>query len=97
MNIPRYSTHFKHTITKLKCHFSLDFADIEGRWGIDFGAYFAADLARIRPMEADGLLRMNERGIRVLPRGRLLIRNICMAFDAYRNGPGVQVGFSKVI
>jgi len=87
----------RDTITKLICHFSLDFADIEGRWGIDFGAYFAADLARIRPMEADGLVRMNERGIRVLPRGRLLIRNICMAFDAYRNGPGVQVGFSKVI
>ncbi len=48
-------------------------------------------------MEADGLLEMDDEGIRVLPRGRLLIRNICMAFDAYRNGPEAQGGFSKVI
>jgi len=40
---------------------------------------------------------MDSKGIRVLPRGRLLIRNICMAFDAYRQGPGTVVGFSKVI
>jgi len=87
----------RDTITKLICHFSLDFADIERRWGIDFHSYFREDLARIKPMETDGLLRMDDRNIRVLPRGRLLIRNICMAFDAYRNGPEVQGGFSKVI
>ena len=87
----------RDTITKLICNFSLTYADVATRWGIDFGAYFAADLARVKPMEADGLLEMDAQGIRVLPRGRLLIRNICMAFDAYRNGPEVQGGFSKVI
>jgi oxygen-independent coproporphyrinogen-3 oxidase len=87
----------RDTITKLICNFSLTYADVAARWGIDFGAYFAADLARVKPMEADGLLEMDAQGIRVLPRGRLLIRNICMAFDAYRNGPEAQGGFSKVI
>ena len=87
----------RDTITKLICNFSLTYADVATRWGIDFGAYFAADLARVKPMEADGLLEMDAQGIRVLPRGRLLIRNICMAFDAYRNGPEAQGGFSKVI
>ncbi len=87
----------RDTITKLICNFSLTYADVATRWGIDFGAYFAADLARVKPMEADGLLEMDAHGIRVLPRGRLLIRNICMAFDAYRNGPEAQGGFSKVI
>ena len=87
----------RDTITKLICNFSLTYADVATRWGIDFDAYFAADLARVKPMEADGLLEMDDRGIRVLPRGRLLIRNICMAFDAYRNGPEAQGGFSKVI
>jgi oxygen-independent coproporphyrinogen-3 oxidase len=87
----------RDTITKLICNFSLTYADVATRWGIDFGAYFAVDLARVKPMEADGLLEMDDEGIRVLPRGRLLIRNICMAFDAYRNGPEAQGGFSKVI
>lgn len=87
----------RDTITKLICNFSLTYADVATRWGIDFGAYFAADLARVKPMEADGLLEMDAQGIRVLPRGRLLIRNLCMAFDAYRNGPEAQGGFSKVI
>ena len=87
----------RDTITKLICNFSLTYADVATRWGIDFGAYFAADLARVKLMEADGLLEMDAQGIRVLPRGRLLIRNICMAFDAYRNGPEAQGGFSKVI
>ena len=87
----------RDTITKLICNFSLTYAEVAARWGIDFGAYFAADLSRVRPMEADGLLEMDAQGIRVLPRGRLLIRNICMAFDAYRNGPEAQGGFSKVI
>jgi oxygen-independent coproporphyrinogen-3 oxidase len=87
----------RDTITKLICNFSLTYADVATRWGIDFGAYFAADLARVKPMETDGLLEMDDEGIRVLPRGRLLIRNICMAFDAYRNGPEAQGGFSKVI
>ncbi len=87
----------RDTITKLICNFSLTYAEVAARWGIDFGAYFAADLARVKPMEADGLLEMDAQGIRVLPRGRLLIRNICMAFDAYRNGPEAQGGFSKVI
>lgn len=34
-------------------------------------------------MQADGLLTIDESGIQVLPPGRLLIRNICMAFDRY--------------
>jgi oxygen-independent coproporphyrinogen-3 oxidase len=33
----------------------------------------------------------------VLPRGRLLIRNICMAFDRYLSAGVQQKNFSKVI
>ncbi len=87
----------RDTITRLICHFALKYAQVAERWGIDFCDYFAEDLARLKPMQADGLLEMDDRGIQVLPRGRLLIRNICMAFDAYRNGPDASVGFSKVI
>jgi oxygen-independent coproporphyrinogen-3 oxidase len=34
-------------------------------------------------LEQDGLLTMGPEWISVTPRGRLLIRNICMVFDRY--------------
>lgn len=83
-------------ITDLICHFTLDFARIEHRFGIRFDAYFAPELAELADMQADGLLALSETGIRVLPPGRLLIRNICMAFDRYLREQKQQ-RFSKVI
>ncbi len=84
-------------ITRLICHFELRFADIERAWGIDFQEYFSADLERLGEMAADGLLTLDDQGIRVAPKGRLLIRNICMAFDRYRQAGQGQTRFSKVI
>jgi oxygen-independent coproporphyrinogen-3 oxidase len=75
----------------------LDFASVERAWGIDFKEYFRDSLPALAPMEADGLLELDGKGIRVRPKGRLLIRNICMSFDAYLAGKEGSVGFSKVI
>ena len=83
-------------IMELICQFSLDYAGFGARHGIHVQDYFAEALGRLQPMVADGLIEMNEAGIRVLPRGRLLIRNICMPFDRYLGGQAVQ-RFSKVI
>ena len=87
----------RDVITRLICHFRLDFADVERHWDIDFQNYFAASLAKLDGMERDGLLTVDRAGIGVLPKGRLLIRNICMAFDAYLAAKQGPVGFSKVI
>ena len=83
-------------ITTLICHFTLEFAAIERQFGIGFGDYFAAELAELADMQTDGLLTVTETGIEVLPPGRLLIRNICMAFDRYLRAQKQQ-RFSKVI
>lgn len=83
-------------ITQLICHFHLDFAAIEGKFGIAFQEYFAPELDELTGMEQDGLLRLDANGIQVLPAGRLLIRNICMVFDRYlRERQGQR--YSKVI
>jgi oxygen-independent coproporphyrinogen-3 oxidase len=87
----------RDVITRLICHFELPIAAVESAWGIDFQAYFGSALDRLGPMVEDGLLTVDETAIRVLPRGRLLIRNICMAFDAYLAAKTGPVGFSKVI
>jgi len=87
----------RDVITRLICNFYLDYVDVEKAWGIDFGTYFAGALPKLAPMRDDGLLELDAQGIRVLPRGRLLIRNICMVFDAYLDAKERGVGFSKVI
>jgi oxygen-independent coproporphyrinogen-3 oxidase len=83
-------------ITGLICHFRLEFAAIEALYGIDFHAYFAAELDALRGLEQDGLVRVDTAAITVSPAGRFLIRNVCMVFDRYlqQAGPG---RFSKVI
>jgi len=87
----------RDVITRLICHFRLRFADVEARWGIDFADYFGAELAGLGQMVADGLLTLDGEGIEVRPRGRFLIRNICMAFDAYLRTAATQQRFSRVI
>lgn len=87
----------RDVITRLICHFELDYAKVEARWEIDFHRYFAPALVQLQAMMADELVSLDERGIRVLPKGRLLIRNICMCFDKYLASKRSQGSFSKVI
>jgi oxygen-independent coproporphyrinogen-3 oxidase len=87
----------RDVITRLICHFRLDFGDVERHWDISFGDYFASSLPKLDGMVQDGLLEVDANAIRVLPKGRLLIRNICMAFDAYLESKQGPIGFSKVI
>jgi oxygen-independent coproporphyrinogen-3 oxidase len=70
-------------IQRLMCHFELSIASVEQAYPITFAAYFEAELAQLRGLEQDGLLTVGPEWISVTPRGRLLIRNICMVFDRY--------------
>ena len=70
-------------IMQLICHFELDTTAIESRYGIEFASYFESELRRLAPMQADGLIDLEKGRLRVLPPGRLLIRNVCMVFDHY--------------
>lgn len=69
-------------IQMLMCQFELSKQSIELAYPISFDTYFAAELVRLREMEADGLLTIGD-WLTVTPKGRLLIRNICMVFDRY--------------
>ena len=86
----------REVISQLICHFDLSFANIEQAFSINFSAYFANELLALQPMQADSLLTLSADGIKVLPAGRLLIRNICMVFDRYL-AQKQQQQFSKVI
>lgn len=73
----------RDVIMQLMCHFHLDVADVERRHGVDFATTFADALDALAPMEDDGLVTLRPESIHVNPTGRLLIRNVAMAFDAY--------------
>jgi oxygen-independent coproporphyrinogen-3 oxidase len=83
-------------ITQLICLFKIDISSLEQTWNIDFADYFAEELRQLAVMANDGLMTLDKTAIQVLPRGRLLIRNICMVFDSYLR-QGQQQRFSKVI
>ncbi|VAX06897.1 Coproporphyrinogen III oxidase, oxygen-independent [hydrothermal vent metagenome] len=86
----------RDVITRLICHLKLDFGRIEAERGIKFSEYFETELEGLQEMIEDGLLELSESGIQVLPRGRLLIRNICMVFDHYLSQKN-ETKFSRVI
>ncbi|MCC5881042.1 MAG: oxygen-independent coproporphyrinogen III oxidase [Halomonas sp.] len=73
----------RDVINALMCHGRIDFADIEARHDIVFRDYFADALGQLEEMQADGLLSIRDEEIEVLPAGRLMMRNMAMAFDAY--------------
>ena len=84
-------------IRQLICHFELHFADIGQQFGIVFADYFAEELLQLRSMMDDGLVVLSPESLRVTPVGRLLIRRICMTFDAYINKSGPEIRYSKII
>ncbi len=86
----------QEVIKQLICHFQLDFASIGQQFNIDFQRYFAGELDALKPMAADRLIELDAGGITVTPAGRILIRRICMTFDAYLNS-NAEVRFSKII
>lgn len=84
-------------IKQLICHFELDTAQIEKRFAINFSDYFAAEQEELAQFARDGLITVSNGVIRVTPAGRLLIRRICMAFDAYIPKKQATNGFSRII
>ncbi|WP_072571412.1 oxygen-independent coproporphyrinogen III oxidase [Enterobacter sp. SA187] len=87
----------RDVIKALICNFRLEYAAVERAWNVDFQDYFAEDLKLLAPLAKDGLVEVDEKGIQVTPKGRLLIRNICMCFDAYLRQKARMQQFSRVI
>ncbi len=87
----------RHVIMRLMCDFSLDYKTFEYEYGIDFKAHFADALEDLKVMQDDGLVAFNDDGMQVLTAGRLLIRNIAMAFDEHLRAKQGDTKFSKVI
>jgi oxygen-independent coproporphyrinogen-3 oxidase len=84
-------------IQALMCQFRVSIESIELAHLIDFRKYFAAELADLRRLSADGLVELDGDWIVVTPKGRLLVRVVSMVFDRYLRERTARASYSKVI
>jgi oxygen-independent coproporphyrinogen III oxidase len=84
-------------IQALTCQFRLSRKSIAIAYLIEFDRYFAEELIELKTMVADGLVELDDEWITVTPRGRMLIRNICMVFDKYLQRERETMRYSRVI
>ncbi|MEW5888879.1 MAG: oxygen-independent coproporphyrinogen III oxidase [Pseudomonadota bacterium] len=84
-------------IQALMCHFEVSIEGLEIAHVISFKDYFAAEIADLGEMADAGLLKIDDKWISVLPRGRMLVRAIAMVFDRYLRADRERARYSKVI
>ncbi len=86
----------REVIMDIMCNLRVSYEKIDSMFGIRFEEYFAKELEELRELEEDGLIRVRDRRIEILPVGRMLIRNVAMVFDAYLKTKK-ELKFSKTI
>lgn len=70
-------------IMSFLCRNRLDPSQIEKAYQIDFKNYFADEMQSLTRFVEQDLLAWKNDGYNVTPRGRMVVRTICMAFDRY--------------
>jgi len=84
-------------IQALACHFTVSIESIELAYLVSFRSYFAPEMNELRRLQEDGLVDVSDEWISVTPRGRLLVRVICMVFDRYLREAKARASYSRVI
>lgn len=84
-------------IQALMCYDSLSFDDFGAEHGIDFRRYFADEIKRLEPLVEDELIDLDDAGVAITQKGRLLLRSIAMVFDRYIDQAENDNRFSKAI
>jgi oxygen-independent coproporphyrinogen-3 oxidase len=88
----------QYVIMELMSNFSLNIKRVEEKFNIDFYDYFKEDLKALDEFVEADLVSIQNNKIEVSPTGAMLIRNICMPFDAYlKKVPENKRRFSKTI
>jgi len=84
-------------IQAIACHFRMSIESIEDAYLIDFRQYFAEEMRDLERLAEEGLVELQPDWIVVTPRGRLLVRSVCMVFDRYLRATRERARYSKVI
>ncbi len=87
----------RDVIQSLLCHGVVVREEIEARHGVRFDEEFASALDALAPCVADGLVTVDAREICATPLGRIFLRNLAMAFDAYLGQSAEKPVFSRTL
>ncbi len=87
----------RDAIQALMCGFALDWKWLAQRHGLDGSRHFERELASLEPLVQAGAVRIDDTGLTVLARGRLLVRAVAMAFDQHLiSGTRPAGGYSRI-
>ena len=75
----------RDVIHRIMCNYRLNFAEVEQEFGIEFDATFPGVRVRLRELADAGAIELDGNGFALTSWGRVFVRNVCMAFDAYLN------------
>ncbi|WP_026375431.1 oxygen-independent coproporphyrinogen III oxidase [Aestuariibacter salexigens] len=87
----------RDVIQALMCNLRVDKQLIAEKYGIDFDRYFTNAIVALTPFIDDQLVINRPHSLEVVPKARLLVRNICLTFDVYSQEKIAQQRFSRVI
>ena len=88
----------RHVITNLMCNLRVGRRDVEQRFGVAFDEYFERELGELREGPVvHGFVEIDPESVRVTPRGRLFVRNVCMVFDRYLRTKTTTPIFSRTV
>lgn len=92
----------RDVIMSLLCNGHVDKQKVASRHAIDFDHRFAPELQALGALADDGLIDLTPAALYVTRKGRWVLRNICMVFDAHLQAPEVKASalrpqFSRTI
>ena len=84
-------------IMALMCQGRVEFESIALAHLVDFRKVFAAELQSLRPLQADGLVVVDDDAIEITPLGWYFVRNVAMVFDRHLQADRARSHYSRVI
>lgn len=92
----------RDVILGLMCNGILRKAEIESAHGIAFDETFTSELAALKPLEDDGLVKLERDALRLTELGQMFMRNVALPFDRYfaarkKSGEDSRSTFSKTL
>jgi oxygen-independent coproporphyrinogen-3 oxidase len=89
----------RYVITEIMCNNRVLKSELASRFGVAFDEYFHDSLARLDEFIADGLVSLRDDRLQIEPDGRLVVRNIAMAFDRYldQGGSDAKQKYSRTV
>jgi oxygen-independent coproporphyrinogen-3 oxidase len=87
----------RFVIRALMCRFHIDDAALQERFGVTLQSHLGDALERLGPLVQEGLAVVSPGRVEVTPLGRLFVRNVAAAFDAYLHRSQAQVPYSRAV